>query len=133
MLLNARKDDAEAYLYAVSMDNLETPPEPRAIGRNLATLMKWKGWNQTELARRSGVSQRHISDILKGLTDPTTEMVEKLAGAFAVQSWQMMMSDITEDLLTSTDLQIVVATYVSTPAGRRLIDGAAEMVRKSAT
>lgn len=110
---------------------LEALGEPKAVGRNLAILMKWKSWNQSELSRRSGVSQRHISDVLSGQTDLTTEKVEKLALAFGLQAWQLLMPDITEELLTTTDLRIIVETYVSRPAGRKLIDGAAEMVRKT--
>lgn len=131
MMLLERKDSANDSDYAGSMDQDQTFPEPKAVGRNLALLMKWKGWNQTEVSRRSEVSQRHISDVLRGLTDPTTEIIEKLAGAFGVQVWQMVMGDITEELLTSTDLRLIVETYISTPAGRKLIEGAAEMVRKT--
>lgn len=130
-MLLERKDSANDSDYAGSMDQDQTFPEPKAVGRNLALLMKWKGWNQTEVSRRSEVSQRHISDVLRGLTDPTTEIIEKLAGAFGVQVWQMVMGDITEELLTSTDLRLIVETYISTPAGRKLIEGAAEMVRKT--
>lgn len=134
MLLTLHKDDARACLYAVRMEQeepLESPGEPKAVGRNLAVLMKWKGWNQSETSRRSGVSQRHISDVLSGQTDLTTEKVEQLAASFSLQGWQLLMPDITEELLTTTDLQIIVDTYISKPAGRKLIDGAAEMVRKN--
>lgn len=130
MMLETRKDTAKAYLYPVSM-NQEQMPEPKPVGRNLAMLMRWKDWNQSDVSRKSGVSQRHISDILRGLSDPTTDIIEKLAESFAVQPWQMLMPDITEELLTSTDLRLIVETYISKPAGRKLIDGAAEMVRNN--
>jgi transcriptional regulator with XRE-family HTH domain len=109
--------------------NDEVLPEPKAVARNLRILMRWHGWNQSELSRRSGVSQRHISDLLRGLSDCTTERLEEFARALRVPSWTLLMDDLTEDLLTSTALQIIVETYVKNPAGRKLISGAADMVR----
>ncbi len=134
MVLELSKDSARAKQYAFSMVTGNVGlPEPTKVARNVAILMRWKGWNQSELARRSGVSQRHISDLLRSLSDCTTELVEQLAKAFGVPSWQIMMDDITEELLTNTDLRIVVETYVRNPNGRKLILGAADMVRSSKT
>lgn len=134
MLLSLGKDGASASVYAVLMtrdDVREATPELGTVARNLATLMRWKDWNQSELARRSEVSQRHISDILRGRSDCTTEMADQLAAAFGFRGWQLMLPDITEELLTSTDLRILVETYIKNPRGRKLIDAASDMVRNS--
>ena len=67
-------------------DVRETAPEPNRVIKSVATLMRWRGWNQSELSRRSGVSQRQISDLLRGQSDCTTGMAEQLAAAFGVPS-----------------------------------------------
>ena len=132
MALHTRKDTAKPYQYRISMAGKnDSVAVPTRVMRNVAVLMKWKGWNQSELDRKSGVSQRHISDLLRGHADCTTEVAEKLAAAFGVPSWLLMVDDITEELLTNTDLQIVVDTYVKRPNGRKLILGAVDMVRST--
>jgi len=132
MLLEHRKDTARASAYAFRMAGEgEKQRTPTRAMRNVAILMRWKGWNQSELGRRSGVSQRHISDLLRGHADCTTEVVEQLAAAFGIPGWQLMVSDVTEELLTGTDLKIVVDTFVSNPRGRKLILGAVDMVRET--
>lgn len=136
MLLVPRKDGARASPYAARVDideqNDEVLPEPKQIAKALGVLMRWKDWNQSDLARESGVSQRHISDVLRGLSDCTTEMAEQLAAPFGMRAWQLMLPDLTEELLTSTNLKIIFETYLKHPGGRKLIDGAAEMVRGGA-
>lgn len=132
MLLTYRKDGARTIPYPVSMGpGTEAVAQPNAVGRNLAILMHWRGWNQTEVSRRSGVSQRHISDILRGHSDCTSEVMGQLAKAFGIPRWQLDMDDLTEELLTGTELQMIVDTYVRNPAGRKFISGAVEMVRTS--
>jgi transcriptional regulator with XRE-family HTH domain len=111
-------------------DVREIAPEPNRVARNVAILMRWRDWNQSELSRRSGVSQRHISDLLRGLSDCTTEVTSQLAAAFAVPSWLLMVDDITEELLTTTDLKILVDACIHNPRGRKLILGAVDMVRE---
>jgi len=132
MLLKTRKDDASPLPYAFSMageDVREAASQPNRVIKSVAALMRWRGWNQSELSRRSGVSQRHISDLLRGQSDCTTGMADQLAQAFGVPSWLLMVSDITEELLTNTDLQILVDAYIRNPRGRKLIRGAVDMVR----
>jgi transcriptional regulator with XRE-family HTH domain len=138
MPLAARKDGARALGYALPMtgekqQDQELAPEPKRFAKNLAILMRWRGWNQSDLGRQSGVSQRHISDILRGHSDCTTDMAEQLAKAFGMHAWQLMVEDVTEEVLTSTDLKILVDSYLRYPQGRKLLMGAADMVREGPT
>ncbi len=41
-------------------------PEPGPLGRNIARLRQERGWPQSELARRSGVSQGFVSRLESG-------------------------------------------------------------------
>lgn len=127
-----RKDSARAVLYAVPMaDEDELAPEPNTVAKNIATLMRLREWNQSELDRRSKVSQRHISDILRGQSDCTTEVIEKLADAFDIEPWQLMVPNLSDDLLAGQQLKRLISAYAEIPAGRALIDGAVDMVLKN--
>lgn len=48
----------------------------------LAAEMRRRGWNQSDVARESGLSQPSIHRYLKGATEPKLSDVMALAGAF---------------------------------------------------
>lgn len=129
------KDGATVPVYPRFMSegsHKEQAPEPTQVAKNLRVLMKWRDWNQSDLARHAKVSQRHISDVLRGHSDCTTEMVGAFAKAFRVPLWKLTMEGLSEDLLTSTDLEIIVEAFVNNPQGRRLLLGAVDMVKQTA-
>lgn len=130
MTLRPGKDSASDLPYPDSMEgeDSEAPGFPTVVAKNTATLMKLKGWNQSELGRRSTVSQRHISDLLRGYSDCTTEVIVQLAGAFGIAPWVLMIEDLPAEVLESQRLRILVETYIQNPAGRKLIEGAVDMV-----
>ncbi len=48
-----------------------------------------KGWTQSELARRSGVSQATLSRVEKGTQEPRPLTLVKLADALDVEYWRL--------------------------------------------
>lgn len=50
----------------------------------LRLLRDRQGWSQSELARRSGVSQTYISELEAGKKQPTVPIVRRLAAALGV-------------------------------------------------
>ena len=50
------------------------------------------GWTQSELAIRSGISQKSISNILSGRQSPTLDTVELLSGALGLPAWSLLVS-----------------------------------------
>lgn len=46
---------------------------------------------QAQVAAKSGCSQTTVGRILNKQMDPTTEMLEKLAGAFGLSAWQLLV------------------------------------------
>ena len=64
---------------------MATPLLPMALRpETLAALRIALGYSQSALARKSGVSQSHISDIEKGSTTAAPEIIHKLARALGV-------------------------------------------------
>ncbi len=70
------------------------------LATNVAREMAARGWNQVQLAKKSGVAQTNISSLLRILKDPgaepnpTLETIEGIARAFGASS-SMLLSDRT--------------------------------------
>lgn len=61
-----------------------TPPSAltkQEFGRRVYRLMMQKGWNQSELARQSGLPRDAISTYVRGQSFPTPKNLQKLAEA----------------------------------------------------
>lgn len=102
------------------------PNTRETLAKNLRTLMDVRGWNQVELAGKSGVSQTMISSVLNARSSCSIETADALAQAFGLTSWHLLMPGLTEDLLKSKAVQRLLESYVSaTPDGKTLIDAIA--------
>ena len=64
---------------ALKLANIEN-----GIAFQLIAMMGLRGWNQRELARRSGIAQPLISKYLRGYENYTVYTLDKLADAFDV-------------------------------------------------
>lgn len=56
------------------------------VGEKVKELRDRRGWNQSQLADKSGVPQTTISNIEKLGTDPTAKTLKKLATTFDVSA-----------------------------------------------
>lgn len=75
---------------------VKTPYLSALFRTNLARLMQSDRTLKTQeaLAERARVGQRTVSRILRGEQSPTLKVVEKLAGAFDLEPWQMLVPDL---------------------------------------
>lgn len=86
--------------------------------------------NQSELARQSKVSQRHISDILSGNTECTYPIAVMLAAPFGLEGWHLQLPDLPKDLVASPSIARLVSAYIKADAaGRKFLDAAVEAAR----
>jgi transcriptional regulator with XRE-family HTH domain len=53
--------------------------------------MGQRGWSQQELAKRSGISQRQISNLLSGTQSASLDTAEAIAQAFDLETWHMLI------------------------------------------
>ncbi len=101
---------------------------------NLTWLMSTTGWNQVDVAKRSDVSQKSISKILRNEMVPTIELADKLAAAFGLSGWHLIMPDLPRDLVGSTSLEKLFKDFISSDeAGRELIQHAASREARHGT
>lgn len=90
--------------------------------RNLKFLIDLNEFSQTDLAKKSGVSQKSISNILLGEQNPTIETAEKIAKAFGLQGWHMIMPNLPSDLISSTELEQLLANFIeASESGREML------------
>lgn len=101
------------------------------LAKNLTFLMSQAGHSQHELAKRSGVSQKTISNILRQEQAAAVEMAEKLAAAFGLEGWHIIMPNLPTDLLAAKSMEALYASYIAASIeGRANIERIAEMEAK---
>ncbi|WP_067478756.1 helix-turn-helix domain-containing protein [Actinomadura hibisca] len=88
------------------------PSEPLwrdALGRCLRRLRTERGEILTETARRAGLSPQYLSEIERGVKEPSSEMIAAVAGAL-----DMTLADLTLTVATSLLTAVPAGTA---PAG----------------
>ncbi|MBE0454859.1 MAG: helix-turn-helix transcriptional regulator [Roseovarius sp.] len=99
------------------------------VVENVCAFRDRLGWSTRELARKSGVSDKMVWKVVNGESAPTTHTIEKLAKAFGIQSWELMIPGIKPDLLDGAHLYEIQSCYLSADEeGRRMMETAAEYV-----
>ncbi|MEN5271870.1 helix-turn-helix transcriptional regulator [Stenotrophomonas lactitubi] len=98
-----------------------------ALAKNLQLLMEHNKLTQAQLAKRSGVAQSTLSNLLdlsKPLEiNPRARTVDQLADVFGIPGWQLFVPDLPIELLASPRLMALVSNYLAaSPGGRETID-----------
>ena len=65
----------------------------KLVGRNAARLRKAADLTQEQLAERAGMSQQYISDLERGLCNPTIVTLYELATALGVSQVDLVRPD----------------------------------------
>jgi len=90
---------------ADSAEHAPTPLEPlwrQILGRRLRALRLEHGRKLTETATRAGISPQYLSEIERGLKEPSSEMIAAIAGALDVTLLDLT-SQLVDDLRGSRD------------------------------
>ena len=128
----ARKHAASRWRQTGGMA-IKRPATKDTLANNLRALMDERQWNQVELSKRSGVSQRQISNILRRETGCSIEHAEALAQAFGLEGWHLIMPTLRRDLKTGAVAKLISNYAEATDAGRAAIDRVAELESHYAT
>jgi transcriptional regulator with XRE-family HTH domain len=57
----------------------------------LKELMRQRGWTPRDLSLASGISQRQISNLVKGMQSASLDTAEAIAQAFDMQTWHLLI------------------------------------------
>lgn len=90
-----------------------------AMISNLRFLMDKFGYSQSELSRKSGVSQRTISYILSGEKKSRIETAELLAKPFGLEGWHLIMPNLPDDLIDSPSIEKLIEAFKKASAADR--------------
>jgi len=85
------------------------------LAENVRRLYLDLGWSQVELARRAGLAQKTVNDLLNyGRTvkkTPTLATVESIAAAFGISPWHLQIPDLPLDLLKGQRVDKLVENF----------------------
>ena len=106
----------------------------QTLSINLKHLMLMYGYTQEQLVKRSGVSRRTIGSALKGENATSIEKAEKLANAFGLEGWHLIMPNLPRDIEETKHLSDLVKNYIaSSNDGKEMIERVAEREAKYST
>lgn len=83
-----------------SLDEPDTAPEPlwrEALGDRLRQRRHSRGETLTETARRAGLSPQYLSEVERGIKEPSSEMIAAMAGALGVTLFDLTL-EVARDL-----------------------------------
>ena len=98
---------------------------------NLEYLRKRKGWTQTQLGDKLGVSFSIVSHWEKGIREPgSMEMVGKIADLFGVGA-EILFKDLRlEDYKSQTEREIINNVKMLTPEQQEKVLAMLDLIRK---
>ena len=122
---------AMSNAYYCSM--LENKNVRETLAANLDMLMHLRKprWKQIELAKKAGVSQRTVGNMLagsnKGRSGATLDRIDAVANVFGLQSWHLLMPGLPDDIQQAKIMSHVISGYLlADDDGRDLIVKIAE-------
>lgn len=65
---------------------------------NIKSQRKIRGWNQSDLAKETGVDQSYISRLEKGGRNVTLDFIDKVSTAFGIQTYELLQHDRIDEL-----------------------------------
>ena len=99
---------------------------PDAVARNLRLLLDHNKWSEHKLATKSGIAQKTINNILNEESSPTVATTSRLASAFRVDGWVLMLPNMPADISTHSLNELVDHYSKASPEGREYIKRIAE-------
>ena len=75
-----------------------------AFGRNLKAALDAKSWNQSDLAKATGLGRDSISTYIRGLTMPDPKNIKKLAEALGVAPQYLASGTSPERVLQALEI-----------------------------
>lgn len=87
----------EVALTFDGLDSTGSEQRLREFGKRVLELMNKRGWNQSELARRSSLPRDSVSRYITGKNNPSPANLQKLADALGVQPETLLPASAPED------------------------------------
>jgi transcriptional regulator with XRE-family HTH domain len=97
----------------------------KILRNNIRRLLEQRGMSQTELARKCGIAQSNIAQILSEANEnPGLERIEAIAEALGVKPYQLLMDPGDKPVLTEADYAEAVRVWAQSLAKKyKSLDG----------
>ena len=106
-------------------------PTNQVVIDNIKTLMQMRGDTTYSLAKRSGVPQGTVSRIILGKNKISIDNADKIASAYGLDGWHLLLRNLNTDLLGSPRVERLYERYLAaSDEGRDYIDAVAERESK---
>ncbi|WP_336357310.1 helix-turn-helix transcriptional regulator [Stenotrophomonas muris] len=95
----------------------------RTLADNVRRLMEAAGDTQAKVAKRAGLAQRSVGNVVTygttHETSPTLRTVDGIADAYGVPVWMLLLDQVPLEVLQSPELARLIDNYIRAPASAR--------------
>lgn len=98
---------------------IKNPLVRHLVAQNVRHLLHVNEWSESELARRSGVSQKQVNNIVRERYGCTIEALFEMARAFRVPPYSMIIAGVSEAGADLSKLDEIVVAYLQADARKR--------------
>lgn len=89
-------------------------PNPRdSLAHNVALLMRLHGYDQTHLAKLSGVNQKTISNVINTRNAANIDKIDAIASAFGLDAWHLILPNLPEEIASGGSIEQLVRNYIA--------------------
>lgn len=97
------------------------------LANNLNYLIKINGDSGESVAKRCGISAKTVNNARKTEHSVTLDVIDKIASAFGLNGWHLIMPNLPDDLKSSKQIEQLYSNYTAASAdGRDMIEKIAE-------
>ena len=82
------------------------------LGKEIRSARTQRGDRLSDLAERSGVSPQYLSEIERGMKDPSSEMIDAIAGALGMSTLDLAKSLVVKGDSRNGDIHNAASTPV---------------------
>ena len=102
---------------------IHDPMVRHVLGQNVRAELNRREWSESELARRSGVSQKQVNNIVRERNGCSVEALHYIGRALGVPAWWLVLygAAMSEALPLRAE-RLLMAYMTGTPAERAVMD-----------
>ena len=93
--------------------NISDPVLRHTVAQNLRAVLNRREWSESELARRTGISQKQINNIVRERYGCSVEAMHTIGRALDIPFWLLTMSGSSESDVLPTRVERLAYAYLS--------------------
>lgn len=98
---------------------IHDPVARHVLGQNLRSELNKREWSESELSRRTGVSQKQVNNIVRERNGCSVEALHYIARAMSLPTWWLTLDGASESEALPSRAERVMRSYLSCSAAER--------------